>query len=127
MSHSKHIIYLLIMIIFITLLLSIMTYPAKFQQNLVSIPLESGGIESIEVTHYGVDGSHTEVITLSEDIQRIYTYWTKIKIGEETLERCDDNTTIYRFFYTNGMIFEIEKECDHYIHDGKSYKIIESD
>lgn len=114
-------------ILLLVLVLGMMTHSIQLQQNLISIPIESNGIKSIEITHYGEGGSEKRVVTARDEIESLYFYWSKIKIGNKTEKRCDDDTTIYKFLYQNGMIFTIEKECNNYINEGKSYEIIEPD
>ena len=121
----KDIIYYTGMITITLFFVSIICHPSTFQQRTFSIPLDSGGIESIEMISYTEEGVEKRLITAAESIQEIYAYWTKVKIGGETQERCDDNTVIYKFLYENGDQISVEKECGNYIQNGRSYRIIE--
>ncbi len=121
----KNIIYYVGMITITLFFISLVTHPTHSSQASFSLPLDSGGIESIEMIQYKEGGVEKRLITASESIQEIYTYWSRVKIGHETSERCDDNTTVYKFVYKIGDVISVEKECDNYIQDGKSYIIIE--
>lgn len=85
--------------------------------------LQLENIKSLEVSTYTEGGVDTEEYTDMGDIVGFYNSLDKIKLGEETKQACEDNTTIYNFTMIDDSKIKIEIECDWVIIDGKRYLI----
>ena len=80
-------------------------------------------IVSIEVVFYGEGGEQSKTYTEQDDIERIYNGWKNTKLGKETQQACEDNTTVYIFKLKDNATISIEKECDWVIINKKRYLI----
>ena len=80
-------------------------------------------IVSVEKVFYGEGGEETESFTEQEDIERIYNMWKNTKLGKETNQACEDNTTVYIFKLKDNATISIEKECDWVVINNKRYLI----
>ena len=80
-------------------------------------------ITKIEVNKYTVGGLIPEVIEDKEEINKTMYSLLNMKLGEETNQSCEDNTTIY-IITTEDETIKIEKECDWVIIGEKRYLIV---
>ena len=80
-------------------------------------------IVSVEKIFYGEGGEESKSYTEQEDIERIYNKWKNTKLGKETKQACEDNTTVYIFKLKDNATISIEQECDWIIINNKRYLI----
>ena len=80
-------------------------------------------IVAVDVVFYGEGGEESKTYTDQEDIERIYNSWKNTKLGKETKQGCEDNTTVYIFKLKDNATISIEKECDWVIINNKRYLI----
>lgn len=128
----KKIIYVLIIVLLITGCSSekVKTKTSNNKEHKKSIlnheyykGLKLENILSIDELKYKESGLEEKTYTEKEDIERIYNYWKKKKLGKKTNMSCDDNTTIYIFKLEENVSLSIEQECDWVIINNKRYLI----
>lgn len=79
-------------------------------------------IDSIEVIRYTEGGDIHEEMTEVEDIKKYYELIGSTKLGRETPESCEDNTTVYVFKMGKDKV-SFEFECGNFVYNGKRYII----
>ena len=80
-------------------------------------------IIKVTIRRFTVAGGHDEVYENYEDIQRLQSKISTIKLGKETQMACEDNTTVYIFETNTGSKINVEIECDWLIIGKKRYLI----
>ncbi|MBQ6497768.1 MAG: hypothetical protein IJI58_03535 [Bacilli bacterium] len=80
-------------------------------------------IISVTIIKYSEGGANEKTYNTEEDIKKYYNYWKNKKLGKETNQTCDDNTTTYIFMLKDNASISIEKECDWIIINNKRYLI----
>ncbi len=80
-------------------------------------------IQKIDINRYTEGGNSVTTLDKQEDIQSTYNSLSKIKIGKETEQACEDNTTGYVFTLKDGKTISIQIECDWVIIKNKHYMI----
>ncbi len=80
-------------------------------------------IQKIDINKYTEGGNIITIVDKQEDIQSTYNSLSKINIGKETEQACEDNTTAYVFTLKDGKTISIEIECDWVIIKNKHYMI----
>ena len=80
-------------------------------------------IQKIDINKYTEGGNIITIIDKQEDIESTYNSLSKINIGKETEQACEDNTTAYVFTLKDGKTISIEIECDWVIIKNKHYRI----
>lgn len=80
-------------------------------------------IIKVTVRRFTVAGGHDEVYDSYEDIHRLQSSVSSIKLGKETQMACEDNTTVYIFETNTGKSISVEVECDWIIIGKKRYLI----
>lgn len=109
-----------------TLLLSIiLKYKRDDNKNVNSDILKNINLENIkkiEITKLTEGGVSKENLTSKKDIEEIYNYLSKLKIGDETDIACSDNEITYKIIL-NDEEKTIKFECGNYIKNNKRYKL----
>ena len=80
-------------------------------------------IQKIDINKYTEGGNIITIADKQEDIESTYNSLSKINIGKETEQACEDNTTAYVFTLKDGKTISIEIECDWVIIKNKHYMI----
>lgn len=80
-------------------------------------------IIKVTVRRFTVAGGHDEVYDSYEDVHRLQSSVSSIKLGKETQMACEDNTTVYIFETNTGKSISVEVECDWIIIGKKRYLI----
>lgn len=80
-------------------------------------------VKSVDVTKYTEGGDNRETYKEKEDIMSFYKMIGETKLGEETEQTCDDNTTVYTFNMNDDKV-SFEFECNWLVLDGKRYLIV---
>lgn len=80
-------------------------------------------IIKVTVRRFTVAGGHDEVYDSYEDVHRLQSSVSSIKLGKETQMACEDNTTVYIFETNTGKTISVEVECDWIIIGKKRYLI----
>lgn len=82
-------------------------------------------IIKVTVRRFTVAGGHDEVYDSYEDIHRLQSSVSSIKLVKETQMACEDNTTVYIFETNTGKSISVEVECDWIIIGKKRYLIFQ--
>ncbi len=80
-------------------------------------------IISVTVIRYTEGGDEEKTYTETGEIEKNYNYWKNKKLGKETTQSCEDNTTVYIFKLKDNASISIEKECDWIVIQDKRYLI----
>ncbi|MBQ3298049.1 MAG: hypothetical protein IJG97_04495 [Bacilli bacterium] len=132
----KKSIYIGLILILSIVLLSGCGSTKEKKENLKKIPKEISVLDheyykgltlediiSVTVIRYTEGGDEEKTYTETEEIEKNYNYWKTKKLGKETTQTCEDNTTVYIFKLKDNASISIEKECDWIVIQDKRYLI----
>lgn len=85
--------------------------------------ITASNINKITIIRYTEAGDDSKTISDSEEIEKTYLYLKSIKLGKETEQACEDNTTVYNFELNDGFKISVVIECDWVVIKDKRYII----
>ena len=109
---------IILLLIFFSSIFNITKHPTTVENSSIFSleeyqDLKKEDIKKIEKIHFGEGGaSDPEIYQSREEIETIYTYLSSIKILGETKMQCDDNTTEYTIYFTDGSLKRLSFDCN---------------
>ena len=81
-------------------------------------------VNKISKRRYTVAGMDEKIIEDKDEISNVMYYLLNLKLGKETDQACEDNTTVYILNTKDNNEIKVEIECDWVIIDKNRYLIV---